>query len=220
MINKLKQYKFIVFDCDGVILDSNKIKSDAFAKALENEKESLVREFIQYHKDHGGVSRYKKFEYFFNHIKAESTVTKDDYNNALTKYASIVEKGMRECSYINGVLDLLVQLNNANIPLYVVSGSDEKELRRIFETRNIDHFFTSIYGSPNNKVENLKKIESLRGPLNNGLIFGDSKSDMLAAEYYNLDFIYIYEKSEWSTGKSDSSIKNYPQYLNFFELLN
>jgi beta-phosphoglucomutase-like phosphatase (HAD superfamily) len=33
----LCDYDFVVFDCDGVILKSNQLKSDAFAKALEGE---------------------------------------------------------------------------------------------------------------------------------------------------------------------------------------
>jgi len=33
MIN-IDKYDFFIFDCDGIILDSNKLKSNAFTEAL------------------------------------------------------------------------------------------------------------------------------------------------------------------------------------------
>jgi len=40
----LLNYKNIIFDCDGVILDSNKIKTDAFIKLFENYPKSKIRQ--------------------------------------------------------------------------------------------------------------------------------------------------------------------------------
>ena len=64
-MNNIYNYDFFIFDCDGVILESNKLKSDAFSEALPNEPSHLVEEFISYHKNNGGVSRYEKFKYYF-----------------------------------------------------------------------------------------------------------------------------------------------------------
>ena len=54
----LSKYKYALFDCDGVILQSNELKSAAFAGALAGEPEDLVAQFVAYHKENGGVSRY------------------------------------------------------------------------------------------------------------------------------------------------------------------
>jgi len=121
---------------------------------------------------------------------------------------------------LSGVKETIKILNQENIPLYVVSGSDEEELNKVFYNRGIKNQFEMIYGSPKNKIENLEIIQKLRGNLDNGLVLGDSKSDMLAAEFYNLDFIYIHEKSEWESGKSIVMSKGYPMYGNFLEILN
>ena len=66
----LTKYNSFVFDNDGVIMDSNAAKTDAFAKALEGEDQELIEEFLQYHKDFGGISRFEKFEYF-NHWRKQ-----------------------------------------------------------------------------------------------------------------------------------------------------
>ena len=62
---KIQEYDFFIFDCDGVILNSNSIKNFAFRLTLKNENKDLVDSFIKYHKENGGISRYEKFQHFF-----------------------------------------------------------------------------------------------------------------------------------------------------------
>ena len=61
---KITDYKTIVFDCDGVVLDSNKIKTQAFFNSAISYGEIKAQELVNYHIERGGVSRYKKFEWF------------------------------------------------------------------------------------------------------------------------------------------------------------
>ena len=65
----LEQFDYAIFDCDGVILDSNAIKTQAFREALPGEPEDLVEQLVSFHKATGGVSRYVKLEYFFKELK-------------------------------------------------------------------------------------------------------------------------------------------------------
>ena len=46
-MNNLNKYKSLIFDCDGVILNSNKIKTDAFRKVLNNFDQNAIDEFIR-----------------------------------------------------------------------------------------------------------------------------------------------------------------------------
>ena len=127
----LCDYDFVVFDCDGVILKSNQLKSDAFAKALEGEPERQIFEFVEYHKANGGISRYKKFAHYFNEMyprpDADAAV-----EQALGKYAAIVKQGLMECELIGGVHAALSALQAAQIPCAVNSGGDEQELLQVF----------------------------------------------------------------------------------------
>lgn len=54
----------IVFDCDGVILDSVPTKTRAFARLAEPYGAEARDRFVMYHMTHGGVSRYRKFAWF------------------------------------------------------------------------------------------------------------------------------------------------------------
>ena len=215
MIN-MDKYDIFIFDCDGVILDSNKFKSNAFAEALPNEPPDLVAEFVQYHKQNGGISRYEKFRYYFEEMKKQ-VEAEAEIDKALNNFAAIVSEGLLKCNYIPGVVELIGELFNLNKRLFVVSGSDEKELIQVFRQRGIDHYFENIYGSPDNKVKNTRKVISSINATKNGLFFGDSKSDYNASKTFGLDFVFVKEFSEWDNwGKiinTKYTVKNFEELL-------
>ena len=55
--------KNIIFDFDGVILDSVNIKTEAFYKLFEQYGSKIANQVVDYHIINGGMSRFKKFEY-------------------------------------------------------------------------------------------------------------------------------------------------------------
>ena len=64
----LNKYKTFIFDCDGVILNSNKIKSKTFKKVTKNFGDKISDQFYNFHIKNGGVSRNEKFKYFVNQL--------------------------------------------------------------------------------------------------------------------------------------------------------
>ena len=58
----------LAFDCDGVLLDSVPVKTRAFARIAEPYGAEARDRFVMYHTVHGGVSRYKKFEWFYREV--------------------------------------------------------------------------------------------------------------------------------------------------------
>lgn len=190
----LSKYSEVIFDCDGVILDSNKVKSEAFALALLDEDKELVDKFVLYHKKNGGISRFVKFEHFFKVMKGQKDYRRD-LQSALDRYSQISFEGLLKCEEIVGVRRVLEQLNNDGISCYVTSGGEQNEVRSVLNVRNFSGYFKDIYGSPDLKEEHLKRI-----PLRNALYFGDSMSDYNAAQHASIDFAYIFGASEWRTG--------------------
>jgi phosphoglycolate phosphatase-like HAD superfamily hydrolase len=190
-------YDYLIFDCDGVILDSNCLKSQAFAEALADEPPELVKTFVEYHKEHGGISRYEKFRYYFEELKTLSNPEKE-IKDAIERFATIVRKGLLECNFVPGALEFMQKAKTKKLQLFVVSGSDENELKGIFLQRNILNLFEQVYGSPGGKYENTKKVIKQMGRSKKGGFFGDSKSDYLAATKYKLDFVFVKGLSEWN----------------------
>ena len=62
----LNRYQTIIFDCDGVILNSNFQKIEAYRNAALNYGASKVQaeDLVEHHVQLTGISRYVKFKYF------------------------------------------------------------------------------------------------------------------------------------------------------------
>ena len=210
----ISHYDYVVLDCDGVILDSNWLKTDAIIHVLEAEPKDCIDNMITYHKANGGISRYKKFRHYFKEINPN----KDWELKAellISNFARIVKKRMLKCDYIPGVLDFINDVKKRGLPLFIVSGSDEEELIELFNKRYINSIFSAIYGSPSNKIENMKKVKTQVGALKKGIFFGDSMVDMEAAQLFDLDFIFVSGASDWSEGHSIAKKNNYHTIQDF-----
>ena len=210
----LVKYDFFIFDCDGVILDSNLLKTCAFVDSLPKEPNKYVKKLVQYHKNNGGISRYKKFKYYFENIK-KSENSEKEINLALERFALIVKKGLLKSKFIPGVLRYIKKLNANKIQVYVVSGSDEKELKEVFNKIGIIKLFNDIFGSPKDKFYNTRKVTKKTGKNKKGIFFGDSKSDYQAAIKNNIDFVFVKGKSEWKDGYEIMKEKNIKIINNF-----
>ena len=212
--NNFSKYRSIVFDCDGVILDSNKIKTDAFRFVLRDEPDNTVDKFIKYHKSEGGISRYVKFKYYLEYFKKDknSLLSVDKYTS---EYSERVKEQLMECSLIPGVTEFLKKINDIKIPCAVNSGGDQEEIREVFRKRKLDHFFIDILGSPSTKTENLNYLSQNSILSNPSLFIGDALSDYLAAQSHNMDFVYLSGHSDWNDG-TDFCIKHNIDYFNDF----
>lgn len=192
-------YKVAIFDCDGVILQSNQMKSEAFVCALKGEEPELIEEFVEYHKNNGGVSRFVKFEYFFQHIKKQPQYDVE-LKKALDKYASITSEGLPKCELVPGIVDMLEYFKNERVPCYVASGGAQTEVRECLAEIGLSQYFEGIYGSPETKKEHLEALDERSQLSYPGVYFGDAKSDVDAAEAFKLDFVFISSCSEWGGG--------------------
>ena len=64
----ISNYKNIIWDFDGVIIDSSEIRIFAFREILKDYPIDKVDKLIDFHKINDGLSRYVKIDYFFSDI--------------------------------------------------------------------------------------------------------------------------------------------------------
>ena len=208
----LKKIEFVIFDCDGVILDTNKIKTEAFKKTLNKYPKEKIDKLIAFHKENGGVSRKIKFEYFFNNIINDYDPKKVD--DSLKKFKRISFQKLLLSRYIKGVLKFINILKKNNIKIFIVSGAIQAELRKIFLLKNKNRYFYEILGTPKNKIDNIQIIlDKYSLDINKGIFFGDSYTDYISAKKFKIKFIFVKEKSEWTNYKKIRKMNKINNFL-------
>ncbi|EKO3722447.1 HAD family hydrolase [Vibrio metschnikovii] len=191
----LAKYQTLAFDCDGVVLNSNKVKTEAFFKAALPYGEAAAQQLVDYHVSRGGISRYKKFEWFVENVVVDQTGP--TLEELLAAYAAEVRHGLLTCEIAEGLAELKAKTPQAN--WLIVSGGDQQELREVFAARDIAKYFSGgIFGSPDSKDTILERELATGNIKQPALFLGDSKYDYQAAQTAGLDFIFL---SQWSEVK-------------------
>ncbi|MDF2607925.1 MAG: hypothetical protein K0S34_2121 [Bacillales bacterium] len=189
MESQIKDYDIFIFDCDGVLMDVNLLKCEAFGKAVEGYPTETVEDFVSHCKKTFGVSRYVKFKEFLSDF-AKEQFQETKFNILLDKYATLCRELYSSANITPGCESLLTKLSNCNKKLYVASGSDENELIEVFKGRNLDKYFNGIYGSPKTKSECTSIILN-NNPDKRAIFIGDALSDLKTAQEHGIDFIYM-----------------------------
>lgn len=218
----MKNYKTFIFDCDGVILNSNDIKTKSFKSTLIAYKKAAVEEFIYYHKNNGGISRYEKIKYFLKEIipkyYGNYFVNQNEYNSLLQNFSAECKKYLFKSEVTKGLKEL--KDFAGSIPWLIVSGGDQNELREVFKFKNIDKYFNGgIYGSPKKKVDILKSEIDKKIIKFPALFFGDSKLDHLAAKSVNIDFVFVYKWTDFKDYNSYCSNNNLRSICSVSEII-
>lgn len=196
---KLSAYQTFVFDCDGVVLNSNKVKTDAFYRVALRFGEDAARRMVEYHVARGGVSRYLKFEWLLREVVG--VVDSNTLQQLLQSYSAEVRQGLLNCDIAAGLGELR-ELTAASNWL-VVSGGDQMELREVFSERGISPMFNGgIFGSPDSKDVILAREISKLNIHQPALFLGDSQYDHQAASTAGLDFVFLAGWSEFSEFRS------------------
>jgi len=212
------KYKTLIFDCDGVLLNSNFKKSEAYklAALVYGASEDQANELVKYHIKNTGVSRYVKFKYFLTDIMMEPYADKNFQFliDALNKH---VLKILNQCE-VTADLDKLRKLTE-NQHWMVMSGGDQNEVRTILAQKKINHFFNyGIYGSPDSKHEIINHHQTINHEFMPALFLGDSKYDIETANKFGLDFIFIYGWTDYFDWEKHIKKNKILAYKNISEL--
>lgn len=179
----------LILDVDGVVFDSNRMKENNIREAtLKYVDKNITNDFVSYYTKYNGVPREVKInKYFKNEIIA---------NNILEKYNELNKNSLENVEFTKGAFITLKELSN-KYSLIALSGGDENELIELFNIKKIDIFFDKIYGGPNTKSDNLKKVN-----LKHVFCFiGDSKIDFEVAKKFNIPFIFMKTYTQFNNWK-------------------
>ena len=179
--------KAVIFDVDGVIIESAEIKTKAFAMLFADYPDKLP-EIIAYHQKNAGISRYIKFRYFYEKILRQELSAQKE-SELGERFSQIVMREILNAPFTPGALEFL-RRNKDRYYFFIASGTPQEELQNIIAYRQLSFFFREIPGTPKQKDEIIEDILGRYSFQKKEVVFiGDAESDRASAEKAGIFFI-------------------------------
>ena len=184
----------IVFDFDGTLIDSNRLKYDAYFMLFPSDDHhariihAVLSEIFE-------QSRFVILEEILRRLGVRE---KDSLKRAVRKlaegYNDIVLAGAKTCPEKPGAEKALKKFAPV-CRLYVSSTTPEAALKEVLRFRKWDGYFRAVFGYPHEKPETLRRIMALEDLKSDEvLIVGDGESDRKSAQENGCPFFHITEE--------------------------
>lgn len=179
--------KVLVFDFDGVLLESVDVKDEAYRELFPDTTAKQRQAVYDFHRASPGIHRRVKVERILTEVlnrPADEAIV----DSALERIREIVWERLMECPEVTGVRAVLEA--HEHLPKYVVSAAPHEELQELAWARDLARYFRDVLGSPPGKAELLGWILQQEGVSpGDAIIFGDRLSDLHAAEDAGVYFV-------------------------------
>tara|TARA_B110001452_G_C15239573_1_gene429178 strand:- start:2733 stop:3362 length:630 start_codon:yes stop_codon:yes gene_type:complete len=203
-----QEIKTILWDFDGVILDSMAVRDWGFKQIFKDFTEPQVSNFLGYHRVNGGLSRYVKIRYFYESILGK-TITEEKISEYAEAFSVLMKQELTNTNNLIEDTVTFIKQNYSKFSFHIVSGSDQSELLFLCKELGIESYFISIHGSPTPKNQLVKTLLQEYGhDKQNTCLIGDSINDFEAAV---VNEIYFY-------GYNNTKLKKLKQgYIDSFD---
>ena len=180
--------KALIFDFDGIIVDSVNLKTEAFYELYKPFGVEVAQKVIKHHEANGGVSRFEKFKIYHENFLGLKLSNKNLVKLSKDFSKNVIKKIIK-LPFVDGA-EFFFSSSFKNYDFFISTGTPTDEINYILKKKNINNFFKGVYGSPINKDKHIKDIINKYHYKNHEIVFiGDSSTDLEAARINNLKFI-------------------------------
>lgn len=167
-----KRYSAIIFDFDGVIVDSVQIKSDAMKKLFP---------MISVDLEEGGRTRNEKIAYYYQKANGKP-IDENTHKELLDEYQNLTKQELLEATRSE---DIITLIKNSDFSFYIVSGTPTNILKELLDELGLSSYFKGIFGAEHqDKWEILQRINDRA----RAIYVGDTKNDRLEAKKADMPF--------------------------------
>ena len=184
----------LFIDFDGVLVDSNSIKVDAFLDVASRFFDAPAAiELVDYHLRNPGDSRFTKFAWLIdNHHKQGHLVKLDQLVKAFS--ATVLSK----VQSVDRCPDLARLIIRTKMTPHILSAAPTDEISYLVDLFGWRSVFESrIHGSPDKKADHLGELGSSID-FRNSIFVGDASTDYQVAQQFGIPFVFVENWSEWN----------------------
>jgi len=194
--------KAVVFDFDGVLLESTGIKTWAFGELYKKYGKEVQDKVVEYQMNNGGVNRADKFRYF-HEVILNLEISNSEVNSLSNKFRELIFEKLKLAPVTLFSSEVLSLLKKKEFLLYCISASPTEELNEILEYKKLRNFFIMTYGGPNSKEKNFELLSLGEDICFSDMVYiGDSKIDLISSSNKNINFIgYGRDVPKWGRGQ-------------------
>ena len=187
----INRKKLLIFDFDGVLVDSVEVKTDAFAELYKHYGEEIENRVVEHHRNNGGMSRFDKIRYYHNEF-LNKPISEKEISELSAKFSKLVVNNVISAEEIKGASAFLKRCILSNKICAINSATPEDEIIEIAKCRSLNKYFKNIYGSPTTKKQNLEKaLKDCDISVDDAVFLGDAQSDFDAALEVEMAFVGV-----------------------------
>ena len=158
----LKPIDLVVFDCDGVLLDTMPAKIEAFRRWVPEAHAEYREAFMDYIMTGFGRSRAYHMAYFYRElVKQEPDPV--FLEAEIQRFTDICEPLCEDAPWRVGSLEFVAACAAAGVRRYVLSGTPQQQLEEMLLSSGASDWFEVIIGSPPGKPQSMERILKERG---------------------------------------------------------
>jgi phosphoglycolate phosphatase-like HAD superfamily hydrolase len=178
----------ILFDFDGVILDSLNVKTQAFYDMYLPYGAEIAQKAANHHLAHGGISRFEKFRIYHRDFLGIE-ITQEKLDELTDEFSQRVFEKVVSSPEVKGIREFLAQASH-QYKMWVITGTPTEEIVEICKATQFTQYFQGLYGSPEKKTFWTHKILTEENLQPNEVVFvGDATTDYDAAIANKVHFI-------------------------------
>lgn len=203
----------VVFDCDGVLLESMAAKIAAFEQWVPDEHAAVRDAFMRVVMAGFGRARTHHIRTFYEKILGRS-VSDTFLRKEVARFTEICEPLCAAADWRPGSQEFVEACQAAGNPCYVLSGTPQAPLEAMLESTGAAGYFDVIIGSPPAKPKSLARILADTGiPAGRTVFIGDAEADRAAAEATGVHFVYFPSEADRPSGQIKTQVSDLRELL-------
>lgn len=184
---RLRSFRMLFWDFDGVVKESVAVKSDAFERLFAPFGTAVAARVREHHECNGGLSRYQKLPLYLQW--AGQPATADQVSRYDGLFSAAVRQAVIDCDWVSGAREYL-EANHQSQHMVLVTATPQSEIEHIVTALGIAGVFRGIYGAPLAKAEAVAaSLARVQCSCEQALLIGDSAADMEAAAATGVRFL-------------------------------